>query len=99
MVFARLDPKTQWDLWTKPAKSGGTDATTVPYLRTPFNEHDGRISPNNRWMVYSSDQSGRWEVYVGTFPTHAGNATRISATGGIDPRWRRGGKKIFYGGQ
>src|SRR5262249_38829368 len=46
------------------------DGRSAPraYLRTPFNEAQGTISPDNRWMAYVSDESGRPELYVDTFP-------------------------------
>jgi hypothetical protein len=46
-------------------------------------------------MAYASDESGRWEVYVGEFPGGAGR-WQISAGGGVEPRWRADGKELFY---
>ena len=67
----------------------------VSYLQTEFNEHQGRLSPDGRWMAYASDESGRSEVYVRAFPT-PGTRWRVSTDGGSDPRWRRDGKELFY---
>ena len=97
-VFARQDPKTQWDLYTMPETGAPVDAkqTPVPYLRTEFNEHEGVLSPDGRWMAYTSDQSGRWEVYVGAFPQVGVRGKPVSSTGGKWPKWRRDGQELFY---
>ena len=98
MVYGRLDAKNQWDLWTTPGTlaPGGKAGSPSLYLRSPFNEHEGTLSPDGRWMAYSSDQSGRWEVYVAAFPTHGPRATPVSTDGGRWPRWRRNGRELFY---
>ena len=68
-----------------------------PFLRTPFNETDGRFSPDGRWIAYVSDESGRFEVYVRSF-VESGEAVRhqISTAGGLSPRWRRDGRELFF---
>ena len=65
------------------------------FLGTPFNEVQGRFSPNTRWVAYASDESGRFEVYVRPFPAASGQ-TQISIAGGMQPEWRRDGKELFY---
>jgi eukaryotic-like serine/threonine-protein kinase len=95
VVYGRRDSKTQWDVWVVPANAGGADRKPAVYLQTPFNEHHGHLSPNGRWMAYASDESGRWEVYVGEFPG-GGSRWQISAGGGVEPRWRPDGKELFY---
>jgi Tol biopolymer transport system component len=98
IVLARQDPKTQWDLWSMVETGTPADATKtpVPYLRTEFNEHEGALSPDGRWMAYTSDQSGQSEVYVGAFPHQGARGTQVSTTGGIWPQWRRDGKELFF---
>lgn len=54
-----------------------------------------RFSPDRRWMAYQSNESGRWEVYVSTFPSGTGK-TPVSAGGGVDARWRGDGQELFY---
>ena len=73
--------------------AGARKAST--FLATPFNEVQGRFSPNSRWMAYASDESGRFEVYVRPFPAASGQ-TQISIAGGMQPEWRRDGKELFY---
>ena len=53
------------------------------------------MSPDGRWLAYTSDESGSWEVYVQSFPT-PGHRRTISLNGGAQPRWRRDGKELFY---
>jgi hypothetical protein len=71
------------------------DRKPFPFLRTRFNEALARISPDGRWAVYVSDESGRNEIYVTTFPL-AGEKVRVSVNGGTYPRWRQDGREIFY---
>ena len=73
------------------------DRKPFPYLQTRFNEFYGLFSPDGRWVAYSSNESGRYEVYVAAFPD-AGGKRQISTTGaGLGPpRWRHDGKEIFY---
>ena len=56
---------------------------------------DGRVSPNGRWLAYTSLEAGQRQVYVTTFPT-PGERWRVSIAGGQDPQWRRDGKELYY---
>jgi len=67
----------------------------MPLLRSEFNEFYGQLSPDSRWMAYTSDVSGQREVYVQPFPS-ADNELRISTAGGEQPRWRGDGKELYY---
>lgn len=77
---------------------GGTpgDTKETPYLNTPFNERQARFSPDGRFVAYSSDSSGRFEVYVQPFPDPRGGRWQVSQDGGQFPHWRRDGKELFY---
>ena len=69
--------------------------TSRPFLASPFAETDAVFAPSGRWMAYVSNESGRIEVYVTTFPE--GSARwQISSGGGSQPRWRRDGKELYY---
>ena len=92
LVFISTNPETKTDLWVLPMTSG---ATPVPYLRTSFEELQGQVSPDGRWLAYTSDESGRWEVYVQSFPT-PGTKYVISNDGGGEPQWRADGRELFY---
>ncbi|MGA9883922.1 MAG: protein kinase [Candidatus Acidiferrales bacterium] len=92
---------TKLDLWVLPL--GGAKQ---PYLlhKTQANESDARLSPNDRWVAYVSDQSGRGEVYVRPFSLDAnglaasieGAQWQISYGGGQLPIWSKDGKELYY---
>ena len=73
--------------------------TTKPLavVRTPFVENGGRLSPDGRWIAYTSNESGTREVYVQSFPASS-NKWKVSNNGGSSPQWRRDGKELFYAG-
>jgi Tol biopolymer transport system component/DNA-binding winged helix-turn-helix (wHTH) protein len=66
-----------------------------PFLTTEFDEKAAKISPDGRWVVYVSDESGQFEIYVQRFP-EGGAKQRISDHGGTGPRWSRNGRKLYY---
>jgi eukaryotic-like serine/threonine-protein kinase len=79
------------------------DHKPIPFLRTKFNESSGRFSPDGRWIAYTSDESGRDEIYIREFSSGSaqgsGDAAHrwlISKRGWTDPRWRGEGKELFY---
>jgi len=92
LVYTIADPKTKWDLWLLPLEG---ERKPVPFLQTQFNEMEAQFSPDGRWMAYSADESGRFEVYVQPIPP-SGGKWQISTAGGYQPRWRRDGKELFY---
>ena len=94
VVQRRRTDETQWDIRLIPT-TGAQSATW--FLRTPFNEGQARVSPNGKWIAYTSDESGRSEIYVQSFPT-PGSKRRISIDGGTSPRWRGDGAELFYAG-
>jgi len=71
------------------------DGTTRPFLVTPFNEVQGRLSPDGKWVAYASDDSGRLEVFVQPFAA-GGGKWQISTDGGSQPEWRQDGRELFY---
>ena len=66
------------------------------YLKTEFNEGQGRFSPDGHLVAYTSNASGQSEVYVQTFPNPEGGKWMISRGGGTQPRWRRDGRELFF---
>ena len=91
MIFTTTSPQFRLDLWRLPAGA----RTPVPYLQTPFNELHGQVSPDGRWIAYTSDESGNWEVYLQTFPTPGGKRV-VSIGGGGEPLWRKDGRELYY---
>jgi Tol biopolymer transport system component len=92
IVCGTVDPKTRWDLWVL---STVGDHNWEVFWQTPANETRAVLSPNARWMAYESDESGKKELYVQSFPT-SGAKWQISANGGSQPLWRGDGKELFY---
>ena len=66
-----------------------------PLLNSRAIEIEGTFSPDGKWIAYTSDESGRFEVYVQPFPL-TGAKWQISRDGGWKPRWRRDGREIFW---
>lgn len=98
ILYVSLDPVTAADVWAYPI---GGDRKPFPVLRTPFDEVDAHFSPDGRWIVYRSNESGPYEIYVRPFPGPGTNQL-VSTKGGQQPRWGRDGKEVFYlspGGQ
>jgi hypothetical protein len=67
----------------------------IPIANSPFSEGNGQFSPDGRWVVYQSNESGRYEIYVVPFPP-GGGKWQVSTGGGIAPRWSRNGKELFF---
>ena len=68
----------------------------VPFVRgSGSGAREGHFSPDGRYVAYASHESGRYEIYVQTFPEHVGK-WQISTSGGIEPAWRADGKELFY---
>jgi len=82
----------RWDLLTLPSDGGSPPR---PYLASPFGEFTGRFSPDGRHVVYGSNESGRSEIYLQSFPEPT-EKWQISSQGGSQPRWRRDGRELFY---
>jgi Tol biopolymer transport system component len=65
--------------------------------QTTGNEDQGQFSPDGHWVAYASNESGLSEIYVIPFPaTTTGGKWMVSGGGGVQPRWRRNGKELFY---
>jgi eukaryotic-like serine/threonine-protein kinase len=73
----------------------GTRRVT-PLLQTNFDERNGIVSPDGRWLAYESDSSGSVEIYVRPFPNVGGSQWLVSSAGGKTPLWARSGKELFY---
>ncbi len=72
------------------------DTTSIPLVATRFLESSPRLSPDGRWLAYTSDASGQLEVYVRPFPNVGSTKWRVSTNGGADPAWSPNGRELFY---
>jgi Tol biopolymer transport system component len=71
------------------------DTTRKPVVATRAYEEAPRLSPDGRWIAYSTDESGTYEVVVQPFPG-PGPRTQVSTNGGVEPVWSRDGRRVFY---
>ena len=92
LLYESLDPKTNFDIWALPFDG---DRKPFPVVQTNFEERDGQFSPDENWIAYQSNESGRFEIYVQPFPGPGGKS-QISTNGGAQVRWRGDGKELFY---
>jgi WD40 repeat protein len=92
VLFLSISPATREDIWILPLSGEGKAA---PLVATRFSELDAQVSPDGKWFAYSSDESGRTEIYVQSFADPS-KRSQVSSSGGARPRWRGDGKEIFF---
>jgi len=94
IVYAQINRETGADLFAVPVEG---DRTPFAVAATPANEDQGQFSPDGHWLVYTSNESGQSEIYAIPFPpASSGGKWMVSRGGGVQPRWRRNGKELFY---
>ncbi|HVR39681.1 MAG TPA: protein kinase [Thermoanaerobaculia bacterium] len=91
ILYSHSDPSTGLDVYALPVAGGAAK----PFLNGRSDESQAKFSPDGKWIVYTSTESGRPEVYVQPFPA-TGAKWQVSTEGGEQPRWRRDGGEIFY---
>ena len=91
VVYTKRNDAFNLDIWVVDVSTGARQ----PILATPFQENRPAVSPNGRWLAYTSNASGREEVYVREFPQGTWQV-RMSMDGGADPVWRDDGQELFY---
>ncbi|MEX1243815.1 MAG: hypothetical protein WEF99_03440, partial [Thermoanaerobaculia bacterium] len=92
IAFTRQGKDTGFDAWVLPTFG---DRTPIAVLKTPFNEGGTVFSPDGRFIVYASNESGRSEIYARSFPGQGGK-WQVSSGGGSDPHFSDDGREIFY---
>src|SRR5262249_35576118 len=97
VAYTELRPATGFDIWILDVLAG------EPFLfrGTPANETGAALSPDGKWIAYSADDSGSWQVYIVPFGGRAGRAgaadpVRISGQTGMLPTWRGDGTELYY---
>ena len=78
------------------AKRLGADTGTVTLVDTKFEEFDAALSPDGRWLAYSSNESGQLELYVRPFPGTSTAKWQVSTAGGAEPHWTRDGRELLF---
>jgi serine/threonine-protein kinase len=74
----------------------GADSVPVPLLTAAHDEVDPDVSPDGRWLAYTSNETGRYEVFVRPFPDVESGRWQISVNGGLGARWANSGGEIFF---
>lgn len=91
IIFTNSGDSSSFDVWDLPTDSRQPRAI----IQTPFDEYQGVMSPDGRWLAYVSEESGTPQVYVQSFPDGA-QRVQISSRGGAEPQWRRDGQELFF---
>ena len=91
IIYQQAGEKGAVDFWALPLFG---DRKPFPLLQSPFDISNPQLSPDGRWLLYVSPESGPNEVYV--MPFHGTGKWQISAKGGITAVWRADGKEIIY---
>jgi Tol biopolymer transport system component len=94
LLYHRSDQNyARSDLWALPMTGNTRDPIAV--ANTPFEERLGQFSPDGRWIVYETNESGRREIVVRAFPASTA-PVHISTNGGVAPRWSADGQEIYF---
>jgi tricorn protease-like protein len=94
LTYSRMRANgNSYDMWVL-SLSG--DRTPRPFLESTFDRIQARISPDSKYVAYSTNESGTFQIVVQTFPDPNGGKWQISGEGGVEPKWRRDGKELYY---
>ena len=94
LFYHEVAAETRGDIRYVELQPDGSAREPITFLGTPANEQTPHLSPNGRFLAYISDESGRREIYVRTFPD-AGR-WQASVNGGAQPCWRSDGGELYY---
>jgi Tol biopolymer transport system component len=92
VVLMGWNSQTDMDVWRMNLDD---EHALVPLARGPQSQRAAQVSPDGRWVVHESEESGRAEIYVSSASDGAGK-TLISTGGGADPHWSRNGEELYY---
>jgi len=95
LLYREYDPVNHSDIFLLPMQATPSGRRAKPFLTTPFDETQAQFSPNAKWVVYVSNESGEYRTYVRAV-SGEGELTPVSNQGAVSPRWRRDGKEILY---
>jgi eukaryotic-like serine/threonine-protein kinase len=102
---AVLSRDNQWLIFRTQGRAGdrdifalrpGVDTVPRPLLVGPFVEYGAALSPNGKWLAYTSNESGQEEIYVRPFPNVSDGRWQISTRGGVAARWAHSGRELFF---
>jgi serine/threonine protein kinase/Tol biopolymer transport system component len=97
IVFSRLRPAGSTiggvDTWVM---ENFGDKKARPFVKSQFDKAQARISPDGHFLAYATNDSGIYQIVVQTFPDPNGAKWQITAQGGVEPKWRRDGRELYY---
>jgi len=95
IVFSRLRPSSSggYDTWLLPMTG---DRKPKPFLESQFDKFHARVSPNGEYVAFATNETGTYQVVVHTFPDPNRGKWTISAEGGVEPKWSRNGRELYY---
>jgi hypothetical protein len=94
LVFGNMTRAGEWDISAVRMPDGGNP---IKVAATPYTENGASLSPDQKWLLYVSNESGRPETYVRSFP-EATIRHQVSTNGAAGCGWARNGREIAYGG-
>jgi Tol biopolymer transport system component len=74
----------------------GIDTLPVPLVATQYTEVSPALSPDGRWLAYTANETGKYEVYVVPFPNTGAAKWAVSTRGGSEPQWAHRGRELFF---
>jgi serine/threonine-protein kinase len=98
LAYYELNPRTSYDIWTVPIEGDGAGLRAGKpevFLQTPADERHSAFSTDGRWLAYTSNESGTYQVYVRAFPDKGGK-WQISNAGARHPVWSGNGHELFF---
>jgi eukaryotic-like serine/threonine-protein kinase len=93
IVYETSSASNDYDLWVVPMS--GADRKPRPLIELPAAQTRAAISPDNHWIAYESNETGKSEIWVQSFPP-SGGKWQITTEGGMEPQWRHDGHELFY---
>ncbi len=96
IVFSRLRTAgntSSYDTWALPLFG---ERKPAPLLESGFDKFQARVSPDSRFIAYSTNESGTYQIVVQTFPDTTAGKWQITADGGVEPKWRRDSRELYY---
>jgi eukaryotic-like serine/threonine-protein kinase len=80
------------DLWVLDT----TEKKASPFIESRFDKAQSKISPDGRWIAFTTNDSGTYQIVVQSFPDPTGGKWQITSKGGIEPKWSHDGRELYY---
>jgi serine/threonine protein kinase len=98
LIYLQRGETTRNDIWMLPLADGKAAGNSHVVINSSYEDAEPRVSPNGRWLAYTSDESGISEIYVRSLASggSVGEPTRVSNGGGWRPVWARDGRELYY---